>query len=310
MHYTGTIWRPPYEAGSLLIQVTAGCTHHRCKFCTLYDDLPFRFRMSPMSEVEANLLEAQTELRGIEEARLKLGGLANRPRVERVFLVGANPFALDFGKLKKIGGLVRRYFPECRSIGCFARVTDVARKTDAELKELARMGYNGISIGAETGDDEALAFMDKGYAARDIIDQAGRLDEAGIRYCFMYLAGISGAGRGEEGAEKSAAVFNRTRPQLIGSSMLTVWPGSRLYREVQAGNWREEPELEKLRELRALVAGLEIPTHFATLGASNAVWAEGELPREKGKVLAALEEVLARQDEGSLRLYRETLPHL
>ena len=47
MHYTGTIWRPPYEAGSLLIEVTAGCTHHKCKFCTLYDDLPFKFRMSP-----------------------------------------------------------------------------------------------------------------------------------------------------------------------------------------------------------------------------------------------------------------------
>lgn len=35
MHYTGTIWRPPYEAASLLLEVTAGCTHHKCKFCTL-----------------------------------------------------------------------------------------------------------------------------------------------------------------------------------------------------------------------------------------------------------------------------------
>ena len=128
MHYTGTIWRPPYEAGSLLIQVTAGCTHHRCKFCTLYDDLPFRFRLSPMEEVEADLLEAQMELRGIEEARLKLGGLERRPQVGRVFLVGANPFALAFAKLEKIARLVRQYFPECRTIGCFARVTDVARK--------------------------------------------------------------------------------------------------------------------------------------------------------------------------------------
>ena len=33
MHYTGTIWRPPYEASSLLLEVTAGCTHHKCKFC-------------------------------------------------------------------------------------------------------------------------------------------------------------------------------------------------------------------------------------------------------------------------------------
>ena len=60
MHFTGTIWRPPYEAASLLIQVTAGCTHHRCKFCTLYNDLPFPFRMSPLEDIESDLLEVQT----------------------------------------------------------------------------------------------------------------------------------------------------------------------------------------------------------------------------------------------------------
>ena len=43
MHYTGTIWRPPYEADSLILEAAAGCTHHRCKFCTLYDELPFKF---------------------------------------------------------------------------------------------------------------------------------------------------------------------------------------------------------------------------------------------------------------------------
>lgn len=52
MHYTGTIWRPPYEADSLLLEVTAGCTHHKCKFCTLYNDLPFKFRMSPMEDMK------------------------------------------------------------------------------------------------------------------------------------------------------------------------------------------------------------------------------------------------------------------
>ena len=44
MHYTGTIWRPPYEWDSLLLEATAGCTHRACKFCTLYDELPFKFR--------------------------------------------------------------------------------------------------------------------------------------------------------------------------------------------------------------------------------------------------------------------------
>ena len=55
MHYTGTIWRPPYESDSLLLEATAGCTHHKCKFCTLYDDLPFNFRMSPLQDIEDDL---------------------------------------------------------------------------------------------------------------------------------------------------------------------------------------------------------------------------------------------------------------
>lgn len=57
MNFTGTIWRPPYEAWSALLQVTSGCTHHKCKFCTLYGDLPFKFRMSPIEEIENDLKE-------------------------------------------------------------------------------------------------------------------------------------------------------------------------------------------------------------------------------------------------------------
>ena len=43
MHFDGQIWRPPYEASSQLLQVTAGCTYHKCKFCSLYHGTKFRF---------------------------------------------------------------------------------------------------------------------------------------------------------------------------------------------------------------------------------------------------------------------------
>lgn len=98
--------------------------------------------------------------------------------------------------MRKIASLVRAYFPQCKSIGCFSRVTDVAAKTDEELAELAAAGFDGLTIGIETGDEEALAFMDKGYGAEDIAKQCARLDAAGISYAFFYLVGISGAGRG------------------------------------------------------------------------------------------------------------------
>lgn len=294
MHYTGTIWRPPYEAYSALVQVTAGCTHHKCKFCTLYEDVPFKFRMSPLSEVEEDLKEISCYYRN----------------AKRVFFTGANPFVLSFDKLKTLAGLVRKYYPKAESIGCFARITDITPKTDEQLKELRRLGYNSITIGVEAGDDEALSFMHKGFGTKEIIRECKRLDEAGMEYNFFYLAGIYGRGRGEIGAKNTAAVFNQLNPKIIINSMMTIYHASELYQEIQDGSWKEETEIEKLMELKVLIGNLNIDTYFATMGASNCVNVEGHLPKDKTRMIKWLDEVISSVDEKELRRYRENLRHL
>ena len=299
MHYTGTIWRPPYEASSLLIEVTAGCTHHKCKFCTLYDNLPFKFRMSPLEDIEEDLAEVQEELNS-----------CNSEKVDRVYLTGANPFVLKFERLKEIANLIHKYLPDCKTIGCFARVTDISLKTDEELKALHELGYDSLTIGVETGDGEILEFMNKGYQPEEIITQSHRLDASNIKYNYFYLAGISGAGRGKIGALETAKVFNQTHPQIIGTSMLTIYPESELFAEVQAGNWSEETELEKLEELKILIENLDIPVFFATLGASNAIFVQGQLPKDKATMVDYLDNVCKIQKESELRHYRTHLRHL
>ena len=294
MHYTGTILRPPYEAYSALVQVTAGCTHHKCKFCTLYEDVPFKFRMSPLSEVEEDLKEISRYYRN----------------AKRVFFTGANPFVLSFDKLKTLAGLVKKYYPKSESIGCFARITDIKPKTTEQLKELRRLGYNSITIGVEAGDDEALSFMHKGFGTKEIIEECKRLDAAHMDYNFFYLAGIYGSGRGEVGAQNTAKVFNQVHPKIIVSSMLTIYPTSELYQEIQDGNWSEETELEKLHEMKTLIGNLNIDTYFATMGASNCVNVEGNLPKDKAKMMKWLDEVIGSVDEKELRRYRENLRHL
>lgn len=299
MHYTGTIWRPPYEASSLLLEVTAGCAHHKCKFCTLYEDLPFNFRLSPLEDIEEDLQEAKEQFR-----------FWNQSKVTRTFLTGANPFVLEFKRLMGIAELIRQYFPQNQTIGCFSRITDIMLKTDDELKALRRAGYDGLTIGMETGDDKALQFMNKGYVSADIITQCKRLEQAGISYNFFYLTGISGAGNGEEGAQMTVAICNQLHPRLIGANMLTIYPQSKLYQEIEKGNWKEESEIEKYKELRVLVKKLKNPTLFAALGASNMIQLQGRLPKDREKLLAILDEIIEKFNENELRKYRKNLRHL
>ena len=90
--------------------------------------------------------------------------------------------------------------------------------------------------------------------------------------------------------------------------MLTIYPDSELYQEIQRGNWQEESEVEKYREIRTLIERLDIPTQFAALGASNAFQLHGTLPQDKAALVAAIDQIIDRVGEEKLRDYRKNLP--
>lgn len=179
-----------------------------------------------------------------------------------------------------------------------------------ELKELRKLGYTGITIGVETGDDVALDFMDKGYNAHQIISECRKLEEAGIEYNFFYLTGISGAGRGEKGALETAKIFNQLHPGMIEVSMLTVFPTSKLYQEIQQGKYTESSELERLEEQKTLIEHLNIETIFLANTKSNTAPLEGHLPRDKERMITFLRRVINSADEAELARYREAIHQL
>ena len=55
MHYTGTLYRNPYEPPSPMLEITEGCSHNTCKFCTYFKDQ--KFRKSTIEEIEADIKE-------------------------------------------------------------------------------------------------------------------------------------------------------------------------------------------------------------------------------------------------------------
>lgn len=92
--------------------------------------------------------------------------------------------------------------------------------------------------------------------------------------------------------------------------MLTIYPTSELYGEIQNGNWTEESETEKYEELKMLVQGLDIKTHFAALGASNAIQLHGSIPIDRKELITTIDNFLNRFGESELKQYRKNLKHL
>ncbi len=274
MHYNGPVVRPPSDADSLIIEVTVGCTHNSCTFCNYYEG--YNFKVAPLSQVEADLKEAK---------RL-------RPNAKNIWASGGNPFALSPDKLVERGDLFRKYFPDAK-VSTYARIDDLKRKSVEDIKRIKAHGFDDLLIGIETGDDEALEFVNKGYTSQDIVEGCQKLDAAGLPYRVIYLGGLLGAGKQVESAKKSAKVWNQIHPYFMFAASVSLLPGTKLYNQAKNGEFTETPEKERLEELRAFVDGLENDIVLDTRGPLNAAPFIAQLPRDKKEVLDYIDEVLA-----------------
>jgi len=292
MHFTGTVWRPPYEANSALIQGSIGCSHDSCKFCSLYPDI--KFKISPKDEFEHDLRVIQ----------------CYQPKARRLFIVGANPFVMSYNRLLDLGFLIRKYLPECKSIGMFARVTDINKKSVEELKNLKHLGFNGITVGTESGDDVTLSYMNKKTSSMQTIKNLKKLENAGIEYYVSYLTGLAGHSNGERNAIATSNMFNKLNPYIISVVSLTVFPDSRLFDDIQQDKFKEANEHERLKELRTFINNLDINTHFFANTVSNTVSLSGYLPTDKVNFVNKLSSIIEKTDEKRLEEYRRNIKSL
>lgn len=279
MKYTGPTYRPPYEADSLLLQVTVGCTHNKCTFCTMYKDA--RFAIESAEQIEKDL----------QEAKLYFGD------VKRVFLVNGDAFVLSANRLKAIANLIIQYFPDVKVITMYASINNIKSKTDEELKALRNLRINDLWVGTETGHGETLEYMNKGFRLKDSYEQLERLNKAGIRHIDILIFGGAGRGKGIENAIANAKLINASKPMAISTTTMGAFGDSQLADDVERGIFDPATELEVLEEQKKFIGLVAVDTAYLGIHGINTVTFDASLPRDRENAIKMVDDAIKKLDD-------------
>ena len=273
MHYTGPIFRPPVEAmlDTKLLQVTVGCAHNKCNFCTMYRSV--KFSVEPLKQIEDDIKELR----------------ATYSNIDRIFLINGDAFVLGRKKLQEITDLIIKYIPEVSVITMYASISNIRHKSDEDLIAIKKMRINDLWIGTETGNAQALIDINKGNTLDEARKQLLRLVKFGIRHDDGFMLGIGGRGKGIQNAIDTAKLINETKPSILWFGTLGLFEGSPMHTAMVNGDFSPATELEILEEEIKTLELIDLENvPFYGIHPTNSSSVYGLLPRDKEKMIAQL----------------------
>ncbi|PIE06173.1 MAG: radical SAM protein [Sorangium cellulosum] len=284
MDYVGSIYRPPSEANSLLLQVTVGCSHNQCTYCAMYLDK--KFRPKKWEVIKGDIDEAA----------------AMGPRFRRIFLCDGDALILSMNRLLRILTAIREKMPWVQRVSTYGDTRSVLNKSVDDLKELKALGLSMVYHGVESGDDDVLSRICKGGKRTQVVQTAERLKEAGITHSVIVMLGLGGIDGGDQHARQTASLLSEIDPEYVGVLTTTVVPNTPLYGSVQAGEFQLPSKFKMLEELLTIVENSDLSRcRFSSNHASNYLPVRCMMPQDKERVVKTLKQVLKAEDENALR---------
>ncbi len=279
MKYEGVVYRPPSEARSLIVQLTIGCAHNSCTFCTMYKDKTFRIR--PVSEILADFEE---------------GAALYGSRVRRIFLADGDALVMKTEELLEILNFAVKKFPYLERISSYGTPGDILRKTEEELKQLRKAGLELIYMGAESGCEQVLEDIRKGVSRDEIIRAGKKLKACGMDASVTLISGLGGRKLLEEHAVDSASLISEINPRYVGFLTLMLDETAPIMEKIRNGSMELLSPQEVLEEMRLFLKHVHSPgTIFRSNHASNYIALKGTLDRDIPRMLDLLDEVEKEQ---------------
>ncbi len=308
--------RPPSEASSLLLQITQGCTWNKCRFCTVYrgstfhvikpDDVKknidsmayFRDIISDAASSDGRIVKEKlyAHIEKFTQSELECfymvyNWLASGG--ESVFLQDGNSIALKPEKLADILIYLREKFPHIKRVTTYGRAETLSRWSLEQWKLLRESGLDRIHSGFESGSDNVLRMINKGLTQEQQIDGGRKIKEAGMELSVYFMPGIGGKEFTEENAHDTAYVVNQINPDFVRLRTFVLKLESEMLGMLQSGEFTELSDIEKLREIRDLVAFIETTqTHVVSDHIVNLVGSLAHPISEKETMLATIDEIL------------------
>lgn len=275
MRYEGTVYRPPSEAHSLIVQVTVGCAHNTCTFCAMYKDKTFKIR--PKEEVLADF----------EEASMKYG-----PYIRKIFLADGDALVVKTADLLDILSFIKERFPNLERVTAYGTALDILHKSKEELCQLKAAGLDMVYMGIETGDPQILKDVKKGVS-REQMGEAGRkLQECGILCSATLISGLGGRQRLKEHAIASASLISEIKPAYVGFLTLMIDAEAPIYARIDSGELTLLSPEDVVEEMQLFLKNVDSEgTVFRANHASNYVVLKGTLNKDIPSMLAYLDQV-------------------
>lgn len=286
IRYIEPVFRPPSEADSLILPVTDGCSWNKCTFCEMYTAPQKAFRARGEDEV----------LESIRRTGERYGN-----QVRRVFLADGDALVLPTRRLLSYLEAIREHLPAVHRVSSYCLARNLARKTVAELRTLAEAGLKLAYLGAESGDDEVLARVNKGETFESTRAALDKLGEAGISRSVMILNGLGGQALSNQHADNSARLANATQPEYLSTLVVTLHDHGRRFMEAWPA-WQALDPQGLFVEMERFLSALELRrTVFRSDHASNWLVLKGNLGADKARLLADVRAAIERPDAAPLR---------
>jgi radical SAM superfamily enzyme YgiQ (UPF0313 family) len=283
VNYIGSVYRPPSEAHSLIIQATLGCNHGRCTFCGSYLEKPFTIRK-------------------IEDIRKDLRDAQQMGPVQRIFLADGDALCIPQRRLVEILEAVIEHFPSVERIGIYANAKNILKKSVEELKVLKSLRLGIVYMGVETGDRELLEKIKKGATYEQLVEAGQRIKDAGITLSVTVILGLGGVEGSRQHARETARILTDMDPDYVGALSLMLVPGTEMHTDYAEGRFQMPDPFGLIEELRIMIGESNFTNCvFRSNHASNYLPVKGQLPQDKDEIVAAIDRVLHERNQGRLR---------